>query len=114
MSHLATLDPHKVANRVCLQQADAGLAGTGTRDTVVCGSIMVTYCWMSPSTPLIVNGADGVVIEGRGCLGLLHEPLLRIVVSGQLRREEFERNRAFELGVQGRIHDTHSAATKLL
>ncbi len=75
---------------------------------------MVTYRWVSPSTPLSVNGADGVVIEGRGCLGFLHEPLLRIVVSGQLRREEFERNRAFELGVQGRIHDTRSAATKLL
>ncbi len=82
MSHRATLDPHKVANRVCLQQTDAGRAGTGTRDTVVCGSIMVTYRWLSPSTPLIVNPADGVVIEGQGCLGFLHEPLLRIVGSG--------------------------------
>ncbi len=62
---------------------------------------MVAYRWVSHSTPLIVNDADGVVIESRGYLGLLPEPLLRIVVSGQFRREEFERNRAFEFGVQG-------------
>ena len=60
-----------------------------------------------------VDGADVGMVERAGCLCLGNEALFGNGVGEEVRREEFERDDAFELGVVGFVDDTHAAATEL-
>ena len=60
------------------------------------------------------------IVEGRlqllprGGAGFLHEVRTPVVIVDISRREEFQGNRAFELGVLGFVDDTHPALTDFL
>ena len=53
------------------------------------------------------------MVQGRGGLGLLQEPLLGRVISGQVRWQELDRDRALQAGVTGLVDHAHAAAAKL-
>ena len=53
------------------------------------------------------------MVERRGGLGFLEEPLLGGVVLGQIRRQELDGHRALEAWVTSLIHDAHAALAKL-
>ena len=61
----------------------------------------------------VVDGADVGVIEGGGSLRLALEALQGLMVLGHFFRQEFERDKAMELGVFGLIDHTHPAAAQL-
>ena len=46
-------------------------------------------------------------------MGFLQKPLLGRLVSREIRRQEFDRDRALEAGVRGRVDDADPAAAKL-
>ena len=60
-----------------------------------------------------MDRADVVMLKRRGRLGLMHKTLFRILVAGQLRRQELEGDGAFEFGVLGFVDDTHAAFPEL-
>ncbi len=62
----------------------------------------------------LVDRADVWVIQRRGGLRLLDESSLGVFVGGQVRREEFQGGRPVQYDVACTVHDTHSAAAKLL
>jgi hypothetical protein len=62
----------------------------------------------------LVNGANVVVLKGRGGLRLVDEPLLGVVLAGQVRREELEGHVAFELHILGFVDHTHTPTTEFL
>ena len=60
----------------------------------------------------LVDGADVGVVQRRGRLGFLQEPLLGRLVAGQVRREELDGDLALEAGVLGRVDDPHAAVAE--
>ena len=56
--------------------------------------------------------ADVRVVEGRGGLCFLQEPLLGRLVAGQVRREELDGNLAFQTRVVGLPHLAHLALSE--
>ena len=60
----------------------------------------------------LVDRADVLMIEGRGRLRLLQEPLLGGVVAGQVRGEELDGDLALQARVLGRVDDPHAAVTE--
>jgi hypothetical protein len=55
-----------------------------------------------------------VVVEGGGGLRFLPEALVGVAVSGQLRRQELQRDESIETEILRLVDDTHAAATELL
>jgi hypothetical protein len=53
------------------------------------------------------------MVEGGGGTGLAAESFKRLCVSGQIVGQEFQGNKATELGILGLINHTHPAATEL-
>ena len=51
------------------------------------------------------DGADVGVVQRRGGLGLLEEPLLDRVVASQIRREELDRHMPIQAGIMGLVDD---------
>ena len=52
------------------------------------------------------------MVEGRGRLGFLQEPLLGRLVAGQVRREELDGHLALPARVLGRVHHPHAAVAE--
>ena len=61
----------------------------------------------------LVDRADVGVVESRGGLGFLQEPLLGRLVAGQVRREELDGDLALQARVLGRVDDPHAAVAEL-
>ena len=59
------------------------------------------------------NGADVGMVQRRGRLGFLEEPLLGRLVAGQARREELDGDLALQARVLSRINDPHAAVAEL-
>ncbi len=62
----------------------------------------------------VVNHADVVVLEGGSRLGFMDESLLGFGVSGEVRREELQRDNPLEARVLCLVDNAHSPASKLL
>ena len=58
----------------------------------------------------LVDRADVGVVQRRGGLGFLEEPLFGGVVSRQTRGQQLDRDRALEAGIGGLVDHTHPAA----
>jgi len=52
------------------------------------------------------------MIQRRSRLCLVNKALFGFLITGQILREEFERNKAFELGVFGFVHYAHAPAAE--
>ena len=52
------------------------------------------------------------MVEGRGRLGFLPEPLLGRVVAGQIRRQELDGDLALQARVVGGVDDPHPAVAE--
>ena len=61
----------------------------------------------------VVDGADVLMVEGGGSLGLLHETLFGSGALAQVRREKFQRDGTVQAGVTGLIHNAHAATSEL-
>ena len=60
----------------------------------------------------LVDCADVRVVQGRGGLRLLQEPLLGRLVAGQVRRQELDGDLALQARVVGRVDDPHAAVAE--
>ncbi len=60
----------------------------------------------------LVDRADVGMVERRGGLRLLQEPLLGRLVAGQIRREELDGDLALQARVLGRVDDPHAAVAE--
>ena len=60
----------------------------------------------------LVDGADVLVVERRRCASLALEAGQRLPVTRQFLGEEFQRDKAPQLGVFGLVDDTHPATTQ--
>jgi len=61
-----------------------------------------------------MNGANIGMVQGRGSLRFLDEPLSGIQVASEFGREKLEGNRAPELCVLSLVDNPHPAAAQLL
>ena len=59
-----------------------------------------------------VNGADVLVVESGSCAGLALESGQGLAVARQFFREEFQRDKASQLGVFGLVDNAHPATTE--
>jgi hypothetical protein len=61
-----------------------------------------------------MDDADVLMVERRGCFGLVNETLLGFRVSREIGREELQGDRAVELEVLGFVNNAHASAAEVL